>query len=354
MLTNVPEITMKEYLQMLAFTIRNQRNLLILGAAGSGKTEAAQATAEKMGLNVVYLNLSVLEAPDLVGLPMLSSEGRVNYALPSFFPLESKDKIVLLIDEVDKAKPELQNPMLELLQFKSINGRKLNIEACVLTGNLPDEGAHSGLISTALTNRCFTYKLETDFESWQAWAVDKGINSLVVAFLGRHPDLLRANSRSEDPTEYCKPSPRAWTLAAMDLDAANDESIEIMTNIVAGRVGHSSAVKFKVWLEHYRVIEPKIKALIEKGTMPDISHEGIDRVFIYGIAAATSIRKFNTKEKVQKVAKNSFAFLETLPPEIQIGAVRSALDMKFIEKNGLSAVPEVMKVYTRIHDVIKG
>lgn len=353
MLTNVPELSMKEYLHMLAFTIKNKRNLLVLGSAGSGKTEAAKSTAEKLGYEVVYLNLSVLEAPDLVGLPMLNKDGRVSYALPVFFPLESSNKIVLLIDEVDKAKPELQNPMLELLQFRSINGHALNIEACILTGNLPDEGAHSGLISTALTNRCFTYKLETDFESWQSWAVDRGINSLVVAFLGRHPDHLKGKNKSEDPTEYCKPSPRAWTLAAQDLDAAQDESIDIMSNIVAGRVGHSLAVKFKIWLEHYRVIEPKIKALVDKGVIPDISNESIDRVFIYGIAAATSIRKFNQKEKIQKVAKNAFAFLETLPPEIQIGAVRSALDMKYIEKNGLSAVPEVMRVYTRIHDIIK-
>lgn len=354
MLTNVPEISMKEYLQMLRFTIRNQRNLLIIGSAGSGKTEAAKEIASEVGYEVVYLNLSVLEAPDLIGLPMLSKEGRVNYALPSFFPLESSNKIVLLIDEADKAKPELQNPMLELLQFRSINGRPLNIEACVLTGNLPDEGAHAGLISTALTNRCFTFKLETDFESWQTWAVSKGVNSLVVAFLGRHPDLLRSVSKHDDPTEYCRPSPRAWTLAGQDLDAAEGESIDIMTNIVAGRVGHAAAVKFKVWLEHYRIIEPKIKLLIEKGTHPDLSGEAIDRIFIYGIAAATAIRKHNQKDKVQKIAKNTFAFLETLPPEIQIGAVRSALDLKFIEKFGLSSVPEVMKVYTRIHDVMKG
>lgn len=354
MLTNVPEITMHEYLNLLEFTIVNKRNLLILGSAGSGKTEAAQALTERLKMKCVYLNLSVLEAPDLVGLPILTKESRVDYALPIFFPLESSEPTVLLIDEADKAKPELQNPLLELLQFRSINGRKLNIESCILTGNLPDEGAHSGLISTALTNRCMVFKLETDFETWQEWAVNAGVNSLVVAFLSRHPNLLKPTGKLDDPTEYCRPSPRAWTLAGFDLDATPDMSLDMKTNIVAGRVGSSSAVKFRVWLDHYQVIEPKIKALIEKGVMPDIQSESIDRIFIYGIAAASAIRKFTVKEKVQKAAKHAFQFLEILPPEIQIGAVRTAFDIRYIEKFGLTSIPEVMKVYSKINASLKG
>jgi MoxR-like ATPase len=172
MLTNVFEIDQSTYKNVLKFNIRSGGNLVVLGMAGTGKTEMAQDSITEEGFEYVYLNLSVLEAPDLIGLPIITADKQVDYANPRFLPrMDITPKpMVLLVDEIDKAKPELQNPLLELFQFHSINGTKLNIQAIIATGNLPEEGAFSQPISHALTNRCKVFKLTHSFESWRDWA----------------------------------------------------------------------------------------------------------------------------------------------------------------------------------------
>ena len=60
MLTGVFEIDQATYKQTLAFNIRSGGNLLVLGMAGTGKTEMAQSSCVDAGFEYIYLNLSVL------------------------------------------------------------------------------------------------------------------------------------------------------------------------------------------------------------------------------------------------------------------------------------------------------
>src|SRR6266581_5150042 len=101
---------------------------------------------------------------------------------------DNANPIVIIFDEVDKAISEVLQTLLEFLQFRSINGRKLNIQACILTGNLPDEHAHTNQISHAITKRCLTFKLNVEFDLWKAWAIKNNISPLIVGFLTQNND----------------------------------------------------------------------------------------------------------------------------------------------------------------------
>ena len=93
-------------------------------------------------------------------------------------------------------------------------------------------------------------------------------------FLSRNTNFLLKKPPEGDETAYCHPSPRAWTLAASDLDGTGPESpIEFQELLVAGRVGTGAATKFKVWLEHYRHIAPMIDALIHDGDIVLMRHQ---------------------------------------------------------------------------------
>ena len=345
MLTNVPTIGMERYLKLLQHTITSGGNLLALGMAGTGKTEGAKSVTADLGYDFVYLNLSVLEAPDLLGLPMIDTDKTVTYAAPRCVPRSGK-KRVFLIDEVDKSKPELQAPLLELVQFRTINGEDVAMQAAVLTGNLPDEGAHSQLISTALTNRCLVYKLQHEFEPWRVWALSASLNPLVVGFLIKNPQFLSVPANPDDPTAYCRPSPRSWAAAARELDAAKHSESDMLTDLVAGRVGEDAAVKFKVWLDHYRVIEPIVDKVVA-GKSVKVDDLSIDKVFVLAISLAAQVRSA-TPKNAKEIAKRCFSVINEFPSEIQIGAVKASLDMQLIQKLGLHAVPEVMSVYHKI------
>lgn len=366
MLTNVVEITQDTYQEALRFNVRTGGNLMIFGQAGIGKTEMAQQAAEAEGFAVYYLNLSVLEAPDLLGLPIITEDQSVDYARPRFLPIEGRvDRpVVLLVDEIDKSKPELQNPLLELFQSHTLNGTKLSIQAIIATGNLPDEGAHSQPVSHALTNRCKVYKLVHNFEPWRQWAQDANLNALVVGFLSKNQEYLSRPPIEGDPTAYCRPSPRSWSLAAKDVDKTTaKDSVDFQTMLVAGRVGSEAAVKFRVWLEHYRHISPVIDKLVADGTKPDMKTMTIDKQIVCAIGAVSAVahecRRTDVKDKnkhqaaVDKAATNVFNWLQEVPTEFQVAAVKSSLNMDLIKSFSLQKIPSVMATYLTLRKILK-
>jgi hypothetical protein len=379
-LTGIFEIDTATYEQTLRFTANSGGNLLVFGQAGIGKTEIPSQIARELGLPWVYWNLSTQEAPDLVGLPTIREESVQNadtkartvrvveYAAPPYMPVMeyTPDPVMILIDEIDKAKSELQNPLLEVLQQRTINGRPLNVKCIVCTGNLPDEGAFSKPVSHALTNRCQVFKLTTCFDAWQSWAVKKGVNSLVVGFLSRNQEYLSRAPVVGDPTAYVRCSPRSWTLAAQDLDFTDSSaSVDFQTLLVAGRVGMEPAAQFRVWLDHYRFIEPMLDALVTKGEVPNLAEMTIDRLLVLGLSACSAVASMGRKPvknqaerdkqhtAVNTAAVNVFKMISRIPSEFQVHAIKSALSIELVSQYQLTKIPDVMKTYLNVRRSMK-
>jgi hypothetical protein len=364
MLTNIHEIDQTTLQKLMKSTILVGGNLLALGPAGVGKTAMAEQIVQESGLRYIYLNLSVLEAPDFIGLPTIVN-GRVKYAAPDFMPVtdmepENTTAAVLVLDEVDKTKPELQYPLLELLLYRSINGRPLNVKACFLTGNLPDEGAFSQPLNHAVTNRCKVYKLTCRFEDWAVWAREAGVNPLILGFLDRNQELLLKPPPDGDPTAYCHPSPRAWTMAATDLNAHQHEEVDFQSLLISGYVGHEASLLFRVWLEHYRHVAPTIDKIVEKAEYPkpDFANN-IERLIVTAIGctgrlSAECKKKNKDKAKIRTYTANTFNWISTLASEFQIAAVKSSLDMAVIKENEMTQIPIVMNVFKSLNNILKG
>lgn len=370
-LPGVYEVSQSETMDLFKFSCKAKSNVLVLGPAGGGKTQMAQQAAAEMGLPHIYIDLSVLEAPDFIGLPTISKNDRgaaiVEYATPRFMPTvdsvdTSKPPFVLIFDELDKSRPELQAPLLEIFAERSLNGRKLHVGGIMATGNLPDENAFSQPISHALTNRCSVYKMTVGFDSWQGWAVKSGVNPLVVGFLSRKQEWLLKPAPEGDPTAYCHPSPRAWSNASRDLDAAGDRaSPEFQFKLVAGRIGVGAATQFKIWLDFYREIEPFVDALVREGKSP--GNLSVDKLIVFAISATGQIAsacrrgaeqvsagkssKKAEQEKVLKVTKNVCGWLSKQDTEYQIAALKNALDMELVREWNLVQSQEFMSSVQR-------
>ncbi len=374
MLTNIPEIAQDTYGKLLRFNILAGSNLIVFGEPGIGKTEMAIDISRQMGCIPLYVNLTTMEAPDLVGIPRVE-HGRSVYAPPQFLPLEGLDdpndkegkpaRYVLIVDEIDKVKSELQNPMLEIFQSFTLNGKKIKLQAVIATGNTPEDNSFSLPVSHALTNRCMVYKMKLAFEPWFDWAVKKRINPLVIGFLEKHQDFISMKAVDNDPTAYNRPSPRSWSKAAVDLDKLNEfsdkigvsdkEFIDYQTMIVASRVGSNAAVKFRVWLEHYRKIEPFVKRLMETGEPPEFHSYEIDKQMVTAISSVMEITKLmNNKEKKEKVhtaTSNVFSWLGTIPVDFQIAAVKTNLRKEDMIKYDLQLIPNFLNLFKKVSAV---
>lgn len=280
---------------------------------------------------------------------------------------KSDHPIVFLFDEVDKASTDTTHTLLELLQFGSINGRKLNMRGAVLTGNLPDEHAHSQQISHAITKRCKTYKLNIDFKQWRNWALDAGLNEMVVGFLISNNDWLYKKAPDGDPTAYALPSPRTWEMSSQQLNVLDKhpryKSLggskaleELQKVIVAGCVGSTAATNFVNWLKYFRKIDPYVKELLEHGKSPPSDISAQERI-VCAISACSKCfaeLKPNNKATIEQYHKNAYKWLGTLTSDLQIAAVRLSIGNNFDKcmKFGLAEIPEFRDVFKNVKTML--
>ncbi len=280
----------------------------------------------------------------------------------------SEKPLVFLFDEVDKASHEVLQTLLEFLQFHSVNGRKMNIKGCILTGNLPDEFANSSQISHAITKRCMTYKLDLNFNQWREWAFSNNIHEYVIAFLTAHPDYLYKKAPDNDPTAYALPSPRTWSSASDGIrlleqnerytnSKNSDLQRELMILIVAGNVGQLAAVTFNNWIKHFRDLDPVVMDLLEHGKFPDVKKLDMGQLFICALSSCSKVYanlKPDNKENIDKYCKNVFKWIATLADDVQMGAIRLSFggDFSNIQKYQLQDIPEFTDVFVNLKKIM--
>lgn len=359
---NLQEIDQEQALHLGKFFIRSQQNLFLFGRRGVGKTHIVLQAADACGFKVNYINLSVIERPDLAGYPDMSSTGDViTFKSPAFLPKllgSIKPDSIILFDEVDKAPPEVTAPLLEILQFKRINGVPINVAACILTGNLVNEGAFSNQISTALLDRGAKYILSFNFEKWIDWAKTNQVHDLILGFLRSNPEFACGKI---DDSCYASPSPRGWTLASEALIKARDlkiVDIETVTQIISGFVGGEAGLRFKIWYEHYRKFEPFIHSLIDSGVMSiDFTKLSPTEKLVFVIAACYYAKQKTLAEPIK--SKNRFVYLENLcrffkqsqvDNEVQVTGLYNSFDFELITKHKFYSCKEFFDLFTKISE----
>lgn len=356
---NLQEIDQEQAFNLTKFAIRSQQNIFLFGRRGTGKTHIALQAVKACKLKYNYINLSVIERADLAGYPNItSSDNIITFKSPYFLSelAEGKPDTVILFDEIDKAPPEVTAPLLEILQFKKINGKPLNIASCILTGNLLNERTYSNNISTALLDRGSKYVLSFNFEKWMEWAKINGVHDLILGYLSHNPNLACGKA---DDIEYASPSPRSWALASEAIIKANEMKIvdvDTISDIVSGYVGKEAGVSFKNWYVFYKKFDLAAFSLIENGSMSidyDSLHPTEKIVFV--ISAC-----FLAKQKIIK-NKNKFTYLENLcnffitkkvDSEIQLLAMSNSFSFDFITKYKLYSCQIFFDQFTKLNQKI--
>ena len=114
--------------EKLDFWIKNHYNVLFVGKHGVGKTSIIKSAFERAGLRWKYFSASTLDPwVDLVGVPKEIQDENGNYldlVRPKEFQYDEVDAV--FFDEFNRSHKKVRNAVMELLQFKSINGKKFN------------------------------------------------------------------------------------------------------------------------------------------------------------------------------------------------------------------------------------
>jgi AAA domain (dynein-related subfamily) len=222
-------------IQLITLAYRAKMPVLVHGRHGVGKSELFTQAAATLGIGLVVRDLSVMEPPDLIGIPRVGEDGRTHYAPPTFLPREGCGLLVL--EEVNRSPRYMQAPCLQLLTARQLNDYALP------TGWLPcaavndaDDGYGVEALDPALLSRFLQVKAVPDVGEWCQWARQHGVHPAIVAFVEDSPGVF------EDPSA----NPRAWASASQLLTAWEAEGGEpaLLAAALAGVLDETWAFGF--------------------------------------------------------------------------------------------------------------
>ena len=118
-------VNITELQQILDIT-PSEHNLMLVGNHGIGKSEILTEYYKAKGMPVIALFLGQMSDPgDLIGLPHKDeATGKTDFMPPYWFPTDGKP-IVLFLDELNRARPEILQTIMDLALNRKLAGRKL-------------------------------------------------------------------------------------------------------------------------------------------------------------------------------------------------------------------------------------
>jgi MoxR-like ATPase len=187
-------------IEVLDLAYRARRPVLLEGPTGIGKSQIVTEFARKRGLGVVVLDLSLLEPPDLVGLPVIK-DGRTYYASPAELP--SQGCGVIMLEELNRAEIPVMQPALQLLSARRLHAYELPEGwTCVAAVNPEDQDYQVNHLDPALRSRFLQLSVCADRDTWLGWATCANIHPIIERMVRDHADI------------FDHASPRSWTYAS--------------------------------------------------------------------------------------------------------------------------------------------
>lgn len=248
------EMTISEFTDVMNYLLDNNRKLQesgqtpiaigIEGEAGIGKTSMMQQIAEKRGMTICKLNLSMLEeVGDLTGFPCkevlcqwtkdgqiktkwwpesmlnrvpdkvtVTSTTRMGYAPPAWLPREENPNgVILLLDDYSRANPLFMQATMDLInEGKYISWSLPKNTTICLTSN-PDDGSYSvATLDNAQKTRYINFNIKMDSKAWASWAEFSSLDGRAINFallywdeiFRKHNGVQTINPRAY--TTFCK------------------------------------------------------------------------------------------------------------------------------------------------------
>jgi hypothetical protein len=193
-----------------------KHSVFIWGAPGIGKSSAVVDVAKQNNLELIDLRISQLAPTDIRGLPFVK-DGRAHFAPPSFLPIKGEG--ILFLDELNMASPSVMGIAQQLILDRRVGDYEVPEGwFIVAAGNRTEDRAAISQMPAPVANRFIHFNIEPNLDSWKEYAIKKGINEQILAFINFRPQLLYNFERSQSAW----PSPRSWefadSLLAIDLD----------------------------------------------------------------------------------------------------------------------------------------
>lgn len=271
-------IDAKELLDILAMTPASQ-NIMLAGAHGIGKSRILTDYFESKGVPVVTLFLGQMSDPgDLIGLPNKNAKtGKTEFLPPYWFPTDGKP-IVLFLDELNRARPEILQSVMDLTLNRKLAGRPLPPGSRIISAVNAGQEYQLTDLDPALVSRFNIYTFRPSVSEWLLWAAKAEIVPDVIKFIEENPTYLDGKLAEDADNLEKTPDRRGWERVS-DVLKYQPSVNAALKKAIAGIIGPAVSNLFFEEIKKNRKIKGKDvlddffkhKPTLEQMTLPDLS-----------------------------------------------------------------------------------
>ena len=316
-----------ELLQLLDLTPAHQ-NVMLVGNHGIGKSEILTEYFAAKGMRVVPLFLGQMSDPgDLIGIPNRNeSTGKTEFMPPWWFPLDGTP-IVLFLDELNRARPEVLQTIMDLALNRTLAGRSLPEGSRIISAvNAGDQYQLTDL-DPALVSRFNVMAFRPTVQEWLLWAEQEGVDGRVTAFIRENPLWLDKDPDAKEGADTGldkTPDRRAWKRVS-DILHSVQEVTPVVTKILSSVVGPKAAAALVSSISARKILSGReVLQNLEKH-LPTLRSYELHQLSTVndGIFRHLEVEVLGGKEK-EKARKNVEAYFDFLSQEKKEAAAHFA------------------------------
>ena len=214
--------------------------ILIQGPTGIGKSYLVKDIAAGLELPVVDRRLSQMSEGDMVGLPELV-DGTTRFCPPDWYAQACREPVVLFMDELNRATPEVIQAAFQIVLDRELNGHKLHPETRVFAAVNVGAEYEVNEMDPALLRRFWSIELEPTHADFIDWAEGK-LAPVIVDFIRQHEEHLRPTKATE-PGKVA-PNPASWERLDKSLKHMGEveRPSDVWYPVALGMVGVEAAI----------------------------------------------------------------------------------------------------------------
>ena len=305
--------------------------ILMRGPTGVGKSHIAKQISVEHNLPFIDVRGSTMSEGDVGGYPDvegMKDSGIMTFCMPSWFVRACNEPVVLMLDELNRSLPGVQQSFFQLVLDRELgndkNGNpyrlhpKTRVIAAVNFGSEYDVNE----MDPALLRRFWVADIEPTAEDWVSWATINKIDSVLIDFIRQNPAHLRVDPSTVEPGTIC-PNPASWhrlndCLNHMEMapsTSAGKDSPEGMYALSLGLIGVEAAISLCAFVKEYEKQISAEDVLSGKISKSDIKAAG--NSMINGVIDKVGA---HCKDNVWTVkqSKNVAKFMKNLPGEMMV------------------------------------
>jgi len=356
-LSNIPGMSVGQMVEMLskAYSGLINRNLpislmpsvMLWGPPGAGKSQGVREIANEIGKQtgkkvcVTDVRLLLFNPIDLRGIPTANEDRTLAIWLkPKIFQMDESDETVniLFLDEISAAPQSVQAAAYQITLDRTVGEHRLPDNCIVIAaGNRVTDKSVAFKMPKALANRLMHLEVEISTDSWLDWAVDKGINPIIIGFLSSHKDRLMAfNPVSE---ELAFATPRSWEMVSNILNNVESD-IDEAFSMISGLVGIGAASELRTWCKVYGRL-PDVKDIFSGKAKADAAKK-FSPSELYSVISAMTIYAREHQDDIDGIA-HSLKYAQAFPPDFSVMMIKNYMSIGDSFREKLMQVPEFMR-----------